>query len=115
MLLTNGSRAFFDGGRSDETFYKAAKSCCEQTPGIYGLAKVQKQNIPVRPILPLPGFWSSTLTGLLASYLSKLPDCNIKVNPKTVDSGVASAELPEGFELAPFDVSSLFTRVPVQE
>ena len=72
------------------------------------------KNIPVRSILSMPGSWYSPLSGLLASYLSKLLECNINV-PKTVASKVASAQLPEGFELASFDVSSLFTMVPVQE
>ena len=41
-------------GKIDEKLLKSIKSVGGQLPRLYGLAKVHKENIPVRPVLSMP-------------------------------------------------------------
>ena len=42
-------------GKIDKQLLNSIKSVGGQLPRLYGLAKVHKQNIPVRPVLSMPG------------------------------------------------------------
>ena len=82
---------------------------------LYGLPKVHKANLPIRPILSAV----NTPNYLLAKYL--VPNLTpLTKNDFTVHSSFEFAkEIVEmnaqGLHMASFDVTSLFTNIPLQE
>ncbi|KAG8224978.1 hypothetical protein J437_LFUL003356, partial [Ladona fulva] len=86
-------------------------------PRLYGLPKIHKQDIPLRPIIS--GIDSPTYH--LARYLSKLLAPHIGKSPHHVKNSKDFIEKIRQYRLSPndllvsFDVISLFTRVPVDD
>ncbi|KAG8240048.1 hypothetical protein J437_LFUL016903 [Ladona fulva] len=86
-------------------------------PRLYGLPKVHKEGIPLRPIVN--GINSPTY--LLARYLSKLLTPLIGESNRAVKNSaefvttLKQRKLDIGDMLVSFDVVSLFTKVPIQE
>ncbi|KAG8238481.1 hypothetical protein J437_LFUL004944 [Ladona fulva] len=86
-------------------------------PRLYGLPKVHKEGIPLRPIVN--GINSPTY--LLARYLSKLLTPLIGESNRAVKNSaefvttLKQLKLDNGGMLVSFDVVSLFTKVPIQE
>eukprot|EP00794_Sanderia_malayensis_P010369 gene10369-11449_t len=90
-----------------------------QRPRMYGLPKTHKPNIPLRPILSMVG----SAQHQLAKWLSELlePGLNLYSDNCTSDS-FTFANFIQNLELNPaktfscsFDVSSVFTNVPLDE
>ena len=87
-------------------------------PGIlYGLPKVQKVNLPLRPILSALGTHSYNLAKYLVSYLRE-----ISVGQYTITDTFSYVEELRNLDLdtskvfmASFDISSLFTNIPIDE
>ena len=87
------------------------------TPGImYGLPKVHKPNIPLRPILSA----NNTTTYNLSKYLVDLLS-NIDLNQHTVKNSyefskfITSIPNADSYTMCSFDVKSLFTNIPLDE
>ena len=85
-------------------------------PGIlYGLPKVHKRDIPMRPILSTVGTHNYKLSRWLCS---KLVDC-CKSDFSVLDSFHFAKEIADvkndNYCMASFDISSLFTNVPIEE
>ena len=96
-------------------WYQQCRSTGGQIAKLYGLAKVHKKNIPVRPIVSMPGTCYNALSKKIAGIMSKVPECNIQTRPHLVAGELSQVNLPPGHELVSLDVTSLFTMVPVDE
>ena len=48
-----------------------------QPPRLYGLAKVHKNNIPMHPVLSMPGSAYHQIANQVAEWLSTVPECQI--------------------------------------
>ena len=87
-------------------------------PYMYGLIKTHKVNNPVRPIISTVGSACYSLSKWLVSLLSPLvgtiSNSNIKNNTDLVHK-LNSINITYDFSLISFDVTSLFTRVPVNK
>ena len=58
-----------------------------QLPRLYGLAKVHKKNIPLRPVLSMPGSPYHKITQKVTDWLSVVPESKINSSTQnTVDS-----------------------------
>ena len=86
-----------------------------QPPRLYGLAKVHKTDTPVRPVLSMPGSAYYGIAKQVAFWLSHVPECNINSSTKTVCDSLNTTQLAANETLVSFDVSSLYTNVPVME
>ena len=84
-------------------------------PRLYGLAKVHKKDIPVRPVLSMPGSAYHKIGKFLSQFLGRVPECNIQTSSEVISKKVRSIELDDDEELISFDVTSLYTNVPVHE
>ena len=102
-------------GRISESLYEKLKPTGSQPPRIYGLAKIHKNNIPVRPVLAMPGTAYYKIGKEVAEWLSAVPECKINSSTKTVSDKLKEIHLEEDEELISFDVVSLYTNVPVLE
>ncbi|XP_057302874.1 uncharacterized protein LOC130637039 [Hydractinia symbiolongicarpus] len=86
-----------------------------QPPRIYGLAKVHKNNTPMRPVLSMPGSPYYKLANQVAKWLSVVDECNINSSTKQISDLITHLQLAENEELVSFDVTSLYTNVPLNE
>ena len=86
-------------------------------PRFYGLPKIHKEGVPLRPIVDAAGCPTQPLAGYLASIFQPLSE-----NAKSyVKNATHLVELMQDMSLDPedilvsFDVVSLFTRIPITE
>ena len=86
-----------------------------QPARLYGLAKVHKQNIPMRPVLSMPGSAYHKVALYVAKCLSFVPQCNINTSTKIISDGLREVRLNNKEEIISYDVVSLYTNVPVME
>ncbi|XP_055701741.1 uncharacterized protein LOC129801012 [Phlebotomus papatasi] len=83
-------------------------------PRIYGLPKIYKPEVPLRPVVSYVGSPSYALAKFVASVLLPLTDSpyNVK-NSQEVSQFVTGQSLPDGYIVVSLDVISLFTNVPI--
>ena len=89
----------------------------DQPPRFYGLPKVHKKDTPLRPIVSSIGSISYQCARYLADILSPLvgkTEYHVK-NSKEFAEFVKDLHVDEDEELRSYDVSALFTSVPVDK
>jgi hypothetical protein len=89
----------------------------EVVPKFYGLPKVHKTNVPLRPIVSSIGSITYQPAKLLAKILGPLVgknDRHVK-NSKDFAEKIQDLEVPPPWQLVSFDVSALFTSIPVDQ
>ena len=86
-------------------------------PGImYGLPKVHKVNVPLRPIVSCIKTAAYNLSKFLSPIVSPLATNQYTLpNSKAFVTEIAALNLPSNFIMASLDVESLFTNVPLNE
>ena len=104
-----------DDGHIDDILYHKLKPRGRQPARLYGLAKVHKTTTPLRPVLSMPGSSYHKIGLQVAEWLSVVPECQINSSSKTISDMLKNVELEEDTEMVSFDVSSLYTNVPVME
>ena len=95
--------------------YCRLRSSAGRTPPLYGLPKIHKPDVPLRPIVAFVHSPSYQLSKYLAQILSPLvgnSDSHV-VNSKEFASFIQTQKLTRDEILVSFDVVSLFTCVPV--
>ena len=95
--------------------YDDLRSTGHQPPRLYGLAKVHKTDTPMRPVLSMPGSAYHKIGKQIATWLSEVPECQINTSTKKICDSLKDIKLRPDEELVSFDVSSLYTNVPVKE
>ena len=85
------------------------------TVGFSGLAKVHKTDTPLRPIVSMPGSAYYKVAKKVADWLSLVPECRINTSTEKVSAKIKNISLSEEEQLISFDVTSLYTNVPVRE
>jgi hypothetical protein len=97
--------------------YKRIRPNDASTAKFYGLPKLHKENIPLRPIVSLPG--SPTLTYELSKYLAMILHPLVKTSPHTINNAntfltnITDLKLELDEIMISFDVVSLFTSIPL--
>ena len=86
-----------------------------QPPRLYGLVKIHKPTVPVRPVLSMPGSAYHKIALQVADWLSIVDECKINCSTKVIADKLNEINLPNDEELVSFDVVSLYTNVPVLE
>ena len=69
-------------GAIDKTLYKELYPTGTQAPRLYGLAKIHKEDTPMRPVLSMPGSAYHTVGKKIAEWLSYVPECKINTSTK---------------------------------
>ena len=82
---------------------------------LYGLAKVHKKGNQVRPVLSTP--WSAyhKVAVCVAEWLLLFLECKVNSPTKTVCDKLKTVTLEADAIMISFDMSSLYTNVPVME
>ena len=104
-----------DEGKISEELFACLKSTGGQPPRLYGLAKVHKDAVPLRPVLSMPGSPYDNLGTAVTKWLSVIPSSQINCSNKQVMERINDVTLEEDEVLVSIDVSSLYTNVPVDE
>ena len=103
------------GGFISEEFHNKVRATGSQPARLYGLTKVHKKNIPLRPILSMPGSQYENLSGFLANVLKKLLEAGIRTVKKDVLDTIQSVKLDDDEIIVSLDIESLFTNVSLLE
>ena len=87
------------------------------SPLFYGLPKIHKENIPLRPIVSAYGSVTYEVAKLLAQTLQPLCGNTVHHVKNSTDfaSSVLNTRVTRNEVMASFDVVSLFTSVPLNE
>ena len=86
-----------------------------QPARLYGLAKVHKTAIPARPVLSMPGSVYHPIANEVTKWLNVVPECQINTSTKKIADSLKNVQLDSDEVIVSFDVSSLYTNVPVRE
>ena len=105
----------FKAGKISQSFYERSRSCGAQPARLYGLAKVHKKDVPLRPVLSLPGSCYENLTNELAKLFDQVVGAGLETSTEKVRNSIAAAELDRDEVMISLDVKSLYTNVPVDE
>ena len=95
--------------------YYKIRSSAGKTPRLYGLPKVHKPGIPLRPIVSFISSPTYQLSKHLANILSPLVGnaSSHVINSFEFSAFITKQKLPKDTKLVSFDVVSLFTKVPI--
>ena len=98
--------------------YNSIRPTGSQRPRMYGLPKIHKKHVPLRPILSMTGSSQHQLAQWLTSVID--PVLSLYSTFCISDSfsfanEVKTFKFPSSVFLCSFDVSSLFTNVPLSE
>ena len=104
-------------GALDEREYRKIYPTSSVIPRFYGLPKVHKRGAPLRPIVASRGSITYELAKLLAQILSPMVGKNEYAlkNSATMVDELSNITLCETDVLVSFDVTALFTKVPVDK
>ena len=99
--------------------YKRIRPTGSQRPRMYGLPKIHKQGAPLRPILSMVGSAQHELAKWLSEVLKPVLD---EYSPHCIRDSFTFARLIQELTFDPstcfmgsFDITSLFTNVPLEE
>ena len=113
--VTTVLKRLLEENKISEALYNRLKPIGSQPPRLYGLAKIHKQNVPVRPVLSMPGSVYYKIGNEVSEWLSVVTECKINSSTKEIADSLPTIELDENKELISFDVVSLYTNVPLKE
>ena len=102
-------------GRISQDLHSKLKPIGSQPPRLYGLAKVHKQNTPLRPVLSMPASAYYNIAKQVAEWLAVIPQAQINTSSKQISDEIKQLNLGDDEEMISFDVSALYTNVPVKE
>ena len=102
-------------GYLSEAVYDKIKPWHKQPPRIYGLPKIHKVDVPLRPIVLCVNTFTYDLSAYLANILSPLTGRSeyTVTNSAHFVSTVSNETILDNDIMAFFDVKSLFTNVPI--
>ena len=102
-------------GHLSEAVYKKIRPRHKQPPRIYGLSKIHKADVPLRPIVSCINTFAYDLSAYLAYILSPLTgNSEFTVTNSAHFVSTINSETILGNEImVSFDVESLFTNVPI--
>ena len=113
--INNNLQQLMKQGKISDKIYQRLRSTDSQPARLYVLAKVQKEDTPLRPVLSIPGSSYENLNRFLTPFFQKLPGANIETNTKDARKALVSLTLEDDEQIVSPEVKSLYTNVPVGE
>ena len=94
------------------------KVMCPQAPSFFGLIKLHKDDLPIRPVVSYNNAPASKIAKFLNNHLRNVtnfnPSFSVKNSLHLIDS-LKNLTIPYNAKLVSFDVKNLFTNIPVEE
>ena len=95
--------------------YNRLRCRVPQPPKLYGLPKLHKPNIPMRPTVSFCGSPTYELSKYLTTILKLTNESRHKLqSTETFIDAIKTVQIPDDYKLVSFDVKSLFTSIPLQ-
>ena len=103
--------------RIPDYLYSQLYPTAENVPKFYGLPKIHKKDAPLRPIVSSIGSVMYNTAKFLAKILRPLVGHNGHhiINSEDFTNKIADLEVSPGQTLVSYDVSALFTSIPINE
>ena len=98
----------------DQLFSKM-RSTGGQPARLYGLAKVNKAETLLRPVLSVPGSSYENLHEMLAKFFDNIDGANIETNTKQARETIENIALDPDETIISLDVKRLYNNVPLKE
>ena len=101
---------------SDNLYYRLYPTA-DCPPKFYGLPKIHKDGIPLRPIVSSIG----NITYNIAKYLTQILSSLVGQSPHFIKNSmdfikkIKDLEIPPGRKMVSYDVTALFTSIPVDQ
>ena len=86
-----------------------------QPARLYGLAKVNKAETPLRTVLSVAGSSYENLNEILAKFFDNIDITNIETNTKQARETIENIALDPDETIISLDVKSLYNNVPLKE
>ena len=104
-------------GRISDSLYNQLYPTSENIPKFYSLPKIHKEGVLLRPIVSSIGSVMYNTVKFLAKILRPLVGLNDHhiINSEDFIRKIADLEVPLGQKLVSYDVSALFTSIPINE
>ena len=102
--------------KNDLRRYNRLRCSVPQPPKLYGLPKLHKPNMPMRPIVSFCGSPTYQLSRYLTNVLKPLTD-ESRHKPQSTENlidAIKTTQIPDNHKLVSFDLKSLFTSIPLQ-
>ena len=97
-----------------QTYYRL-RSSVARPPKLYGLPKLHKPQIPMRPIVSFCGSPTYELSKHFTTILQPLTNkSQHKLQSTKNFDAIKTVQIPDDYKLVSFDVKSLFTSIPLQ-
>ena len=98
-----------------DQLYSKMRSTGGQPALLYGLAKVHKNETPIRPVISFPGSSYENLNKMLATFFDNIDGANIETITKEARETIENIALDPDETIVSLDVKSLYTNVPLKE
>ena len=109
-------RNLHDEGRITDQFYYSARPTGSSPGRLYGLPKVHKENVPLRPVLSSISTFNYGLAKVLTQMLSGLIDKNKMVRDSlSFVKELRGLKNMSTYKMVSFDITSLYTNIPIDE
>ncbi|XP_066933903.1 uncharacterized protein [Clytia hemisphaerica] len=114
-VIAEKLKSLLSENKINEKLFDDIKPIGSQPPRLYGLAKIHKPLIPLRPVLSMPGSAYYKIAKKVADWLSVVEECQINTSSQSLSQSLKEITLENDEEMISFDVVSLYTNVPVDE
>ena len=94
-LINSNLHQLLKQGKINEKIYHRLRTTRSQPARLFGLAEVQRNGTPLRPVLSVPGSSYENLNKLLFRFFETLPGKNIETNSKYARTALEATELDE--------------------
>ena len=101
-------------GKIPDKIYEPLRSIGAQPVRFYGLAKVNKKETPLRPVLSIPGCCYHKLNKFLTPFFQMIDGANIETNTNDTRKTLEQIKLEKDEKILSLDVKSLYTNVLVR-
>ena len=106
--IQNSLQQLMKQGKISDKIYQRLRSTVSQPARHYVLAKVNKKDTPLRPVLSIPGSSYENLSRFLTPFFQKLPCANIETNTQDARKALESLTLEDDEQIVSLDVKSLY-------
>ena len=113
--VTNALKKLCNDGKLDDDLRKKLKSTGAKPARLYGLAKVHKDDVPLRPIVSMPATAYDNIGKWISKWLNFVPESRINTSTSDVSKEIRKLRLEHDESLVSFDVTQLYTHVPLDE
>lgn len=104
-----------DNCHIDDKLYFKLKPTDAPMPRFYGLPKIHKDNIPIRPIVSYSGTPLYRLSNHVADILKTYTSSDHCKNSKEFSEYIRNIRIEDDEVMVSFDVTSLYTNVPISD